>query len=126
MKRVLLLIACASVFLTGCIAGYTDEEISDLENKAWDRGYETAMGEMESKVDEAYDKGYEDGYADGSAPDNTVTWAAVYYTDSGECYHMNPSCTSIRYNDNVHETTLDKIKDSGLRPCDICVPHSDD
>ena len=95
--------------------------------------YEEPVGYTQEEVDQikedAYEEGYEDGYEDAdSGASRGVTWATVFYTDQGECYHMNPSCLSLRNTDDedIHETTLNELKDSGLRPCDICVPHSDD
>ena len=87
----------------------------------------------EEELEEIKSESYEEGYADGQdgseyAADNAVTWATVYYTDYGECYHTNPSCVSLRGHDNIHETSLENLYKNGsdLRPCDICVPHSDD
>ncbi|HHW94563.1 MAG TPA: hypothetical protein GX736_01340 [Mogibacterium sp.] len=54
--------------------------------------------------------------------DNDVTWATVYYTDYGECYHMSPDCISLRKSKRIYQDSLENIR--GLRPCDLCVPHS--
>lgn len=93
-----------------------EQEIEDLKDDAYAQGFEDGKSE-------GFDEGYENALEDYNVSPG-VQYATVYYTDNGDCYHVNPSCTSIRYNDNVHETTLDRL-DLPLRPCDICVPHSD-
>lgn len=95
---------------------YTDKDISDIENAARQEGY-----------DEGYETGLEEGQQE-SLSEAAPEYPIVYYTDDGECYHMNPSCLSLRDSDNIHEIPLDDLyaNDPYIRPCDICVPHSDD
>lgn len=97
----------------------SDQELEDIKDEAYNEGFEDGKTE-------GFDDGYESALEDYNVAASGVTYATVYYVDGGDCYHMNPSCLSIRQTKKaVHETTLDKLRGTGLNPCDICVAHSD-
>ncbi len=117
---IIIVLPLIGVF-TGKLHIYTDKQLKDITGEAYSEGYDVG-------IEEGHEEGYEEGYEEGSNENNVVTSATVYYTDDGECYHMNPSCLALRDSTNIHETTLDELSanNSFLRPCDICVAHSDD
>ena len=98
------------------IEEYTEEDIERIKEEAYEEGYNDASEETT-----------EDS-SDDINLDNQVTWATVYYTPNGDCYHMNPSCLSLRDSKTIYEVSLEDLYNNGsdLKPCDICVPHSDD
>jgi hypothetical protein len=92
--------------------------------------------QIEEIRDESYSCGYEAGhdhsgiytdvreYETVPASQNTVTWATVYFTEYGECYHTDPNCTSLRRSKTIYEASLEDLNSNGssLRPCKLCVP----
>ena len=72
--------------LTDCKGGcscegecYTDEDIEDIKEEAYDDGYNEGYEDGENSVDDRYDEGYADGYDEGYADamdeveENTLT-----------------------------------------------------
>lgn len=127
MKKIALIVMVTIALLTSACGGYTEADLDTAREEGYQEGYDAATEELQSEIDSAYDSGYEAALEDYNVNPG-VTWATVYYTDGGECYHTNPSCVSLRGHSNIHETTLDVLAHNGsdLRPCDICVPHSDE
>ena len=129
MKRRIFafLLIIISILVCACSSKYTEEDLEVARAEAYQEGYDDGVADLESEVENAYQNGYEAALIDYNV-DPGVSWATVYYTDGGDCYHTNPSCLSLRGSDNIHEISLEELYRSGsdLRPCDICVAHSDD
>lgn len=46
----------------------------------------------------------------------------VYYTRYGECYHIDPNCTSLRRSNVIYDGDVNDVcKDH--RPCKLCMPY---
>lgn len=46
----------------------------------------------------------------------------VYYTRYGECYHIDPNCTSLRRSNAIYDGDVNDIcRDH--RPCKLCMPY---
>ena len=43
---------------------YTDEDIEDIKQEAYDEGYADGLDDVDDRYDEGYDDGYDEGYAD--------------------------------------------------------------
>lgn len=101
----------------------TGNQLEEIRDDSYSRGYEA--GHSHSSISAATPVNAAE-YGEENVPtaQNTVTWATVYFTEYGECYHTNPDCSSLRRSKNIYEISLEDLYNNGssLRPCKLCVP----
>lgn len=99
----------------------SNEEVHDMKEEAYSTGYNAGINEAYSSTPVRTSSS---NYTQTIQTQNEVTWAKVYFTEYGECYHINPNCSSLKRSNNIYEASLEDLYNNGstLRPCKLCTP----